>query len=55
MLLQSNSEHKIHGDPGGEAEDVVKCLICDGTQNTVGTVFQILRLVVQEMKRKHIL
>lgn len=44
MLLQSNSEHKIHGDQGGEAEDAVNCLICEGTQNIVGTVFQILRL-----------
>lgn len=47
-------EHKIHGDQGGEAEDAVDCLICDGTQNTVGTAFQILRLVAQEMKHRHI-
>ena len=44
MLLQSNSDHKISGDEGREAEDAVNCLICEGTQNTVGTVFQILRL-----------
>lgn len=47
-------KHKIRGDQGGEAEEAVNFLICNGTQNTVGTAFQILRLVAQEMKHRHI-